>query len=375
MKKIYVALLALSTRLLVAEDYPSQANDPVYPVTCNGDWVLSFSGFYWTAHQDGMEYAIKNFVHVPVVNPTPEEIQELNNIVDDDIETPDAKWEFGFKLGLGYNTTCDGWDIGATWTRYHPTKASSSSADVSDNMSLITLWSAFAPIQGEVNFARDIDVLWKVELDLVDAELGRAYWVSHRMHLRPFIGFRYVRLNQNFELVHMGGSWSPRTNPKQDALQNEVDLQNDYWGFGLRAGLEEIYHLGCGWNLYGNFAASISYGRFNVHHDEKNRQAVQPYSVSKVMEAEDSFRASRAMLDFAFGVEWAGQFCDCAYGLNVRFGWEQHLFFNQNQMWRIVRIGDVATTDSVNLTGENTYSQRRGTLDTQGFTLTIAFMF
>ena len=33
-------------------------NAPVCPVTCAGDFSIEVAGFYWNAHQDGMEYAV-----------------------------------------------------------------------------------------------------------------------------------------------------------------------------------------------------------------------------------------------------------------------------------------------------------------------------
>ncbi|NGX59823.1 MAG: hypothetical protein KR126chlam3_00980, partial [Chlamydiae bacterium] len=50
------------------------------------------------------------------------------------------------------------------------------------------------------------------------------------------------------------------------------------------------------------------------------------------------------------------------------------LFFHQNQLWRINRIGDTEATFPNN-TGENVFFQRRGTLDTQGWTLKVQFQF
>ncbi|NGX59176.1 MAG: hypothetical protein KR126chlam3_00323 [Chlamydiae bacterium] len=85
-------------------------NAPVRPVTCNGDWVISAAGFYWNAHQDGMEYAIDN--RVKHLDDDTTGLLDLNNLINAEYKTPDFKWNWGFKVGLGYNTTCDGWDFG-----------------------------------------------------------------------------------------------------------------------------------------------------------------------------------------------------------------------------------------------------------------------
>ena len=94
---------------------PDMVNPPVRPKTCNGDWVVSLEGLYWNSHQDGMEYAINNDIFVPPT-PTPAEIEQLNNLIDAEYLNPDFNWEGGFRVGVGYNSTHDGWDLTAYWT-------------------------------------------------------------------------------------------------------------------------------------------------------------------------------------------------------------------------------------------------------------------
>ncbi len=364
------------------------ANAPVNPKTCNGDWMVTIAGFYWNAHQDGMEYAVDNRVKNPnitqsVAAPTiPDAILELNNLIDAEYQTPNYSWDIGFKFGIGYATTCDGWDFGFVWTWFKDNASDHIEAEIDDNHTLLPLWSAFSSAQGSVLYATDIETSWKVQLNLIDFELGRNFWTSRLVSLRPFIGLRFAQINQDFEIQHKGGSWSaltsgPTFSPSQLAYNNQVDISNDYKGVGLRAGFDTFWNLGCGWALTGDLATSIIYGRFNVDHDESNRQATTPHYKSSILETHESFRASRAMLDLALGIQWGGLFCDCKYGITVNLGWEHHLFFDQNQMWRVVRIGDVPQSEPSlpNNSGENVYHQRRGDLDTQGWTLTVKFDF
>ena len=104
-----------------------------------------------------------------------------------------------------------------------------------------------------------------------------------------------------------------------------------------------------------------------------NRAAEAPFSKEKFFETEDSFRASRFVADLILGIQWSALFCDCQYGLTVKLGWENHLFLDQNQMWRVVKTSTDDTADNSILTNE--FSQRRGDLDTQGWTLTFVFDF
>ncbi len=348
------------------------ANTPVRPKTCNGDVTFFVAGIYWNAHQDGMEYAIKNAVTVPLINPTLDNIEELNQLIEAVYIAPHSNWSFGYKLGLGYNTPCDGWDLGIYWTRFHT--FSFSNVEAGEGHSLITLWSAFSPTQGSVLYARDIDSLWKVRLNLVDFELGREYWTSRELSLRPFIGFRYALIEQDLDLEHHGGSWSPRMTPDQFPFNNEVNLDNDYKGGGLRSGIETTWHIQCGWAFYGNVAASIIYGYFNVTQAEENELAISPHTRTEILKTKEHYRASRAILDFMLSVEWSTILLDCGYAITARLGWEHHLFFHQNQLWRVNRQNDMAIV-LPNNTGENVFDQTRGTLDTQGWTFSIKLEF
>lgn len=365
-------------------------NAPACPLTCNGDFTITIAGFYWNTHQDGMEYAIEDHVTNPRVNDTiideftaDPNILALNNLVDAEFQTPGFEWDWGFKLGLGYCTTCDGWDLGILWTWYRGRANDHIETEFDDNFTLLPLWSAFAPAQGSVLYATDIETHWQLKLNIVDLELGRNFWTSRYLAIRPFMGIRIAYVDQTYEILNKGGSWSERTAiPLQVPLNNRVYMTNNYKGAGMRAGLNSTWHVGCGWALYGNWAASIIYGRFSESYDETNRQADFVHGKFKIAAFDYSFRASRAILDLEIGVKYATMFCDCQYGFSIALGWENHMFFDQNQFWRINRVGDLAGGVSPvdgqgipNNQGENVFFQRRGDLDTQGWTLTAKFDF
>ncbi|NGX39180.1 MAG: hypothetical protein KR126chlam1_00502 [Chlamydiae bacterium] len=345
-------------------------NAPVRPKTCDGDIGITVSGFYWNAHQDGMEYAIKN--QVSLIDPaSPSATEALNTLVDARYETPNFKWDWGFKLGLSHSGCHDGWDIGVVWTWYRGRSSGHIEAEQDDNCTLIPLWTDFVhPRSGGITYARDIKEDWKLKLNLIDLELGREFWVSKYLAIRPHVGVRVAFIDQEFDIEHKGGTFSA-----SNGLNGFVDLENDFKGAGVRAGLDSVWHLGCGWGFYGNFAASIVYGRFNVDHDEYVREATGSFEKIKLLETKNSFRASRGMLDLALGVQYSTMFCDCCYALTAMLGWEQHLFFDQNQMWRVVRVGANSGGSIPNNAGQNVFHERRGDLDTQGVTLTLKFEF
>ena len=357
----------------------AQGNAPIRPYTCNGDIELALAVVYWQANQDGMEYAIDNAVKGNYGAPDPLVRQETNNLVDAEYKSPQFKWNNGFKLGASYNSPCDGWDIGLLWTSYTGKAFSHDHVDQEDNHVLITLWSAFMGGREPPNhYASDIETKWHVDLDLVDIDLGREFWVSRYLALRPHIGLRFSKINQTFHLLHKGGTWAAFVvSPTQDSYNDEVRIDNDFKGVGPRAGFDLNFHLGCGWSIYNEFAASIIDGRFEINHDESIKQAEDPFSKTNVLETEDSIRCSRGALDYALGVQYASLICKCKYRFSAILSWDLHVFFHQNQMWSVVRIAPTSGGNSAlpNNQGENVHSHRRGNLSTQGASLTAQFDF
>jgi hypothetical protein len=333
-----------------------------------------------------MEYAIENKVQNPnavVAGGGALNTTTLNQLSDAEYKHPSAKWDWGFRVGVGYCSPCDGWDVELLWTWYRGRSHSEANCDNNVNNTVLPLWSDFVAQNvnatgpaGAVLFADTAEMHWKLKMNLIDLELGRGFWVSRYLAIRPFIGLRYASLKQHADINYNGGSWIATAAPAQLALNDEVDLQNNYRGAGLRAGLGSQWNFGCGWALYGDFAASIIYGRFRVDHDELITPATAlPRTPTVVLDTTEHLRAARAILDMGLGVQWSTMFCSCKYGFTAMLGWEAHVFFDQNQMWRVQRVGATPGTlaatvpVALNLTGNNVFEQRRGTLDTQGWTL------
>ena len=368
---LFFSLLSLSS--LWANDTP-QGNAPLNPKTCTGDKVVIAGVLYWNANQEGLEYAIQTQTTVPVLNPTLDEIEELNNLRDAQYLAPHPHQSYGYRLGLGYQYPCDGWDIGVTWTHFHTSSFTEIETNIDTTFLLIPLWSAFAPAQGSVLFARGIKSSWKLKLNVIDFQLGREFWTSKTLSLRSFIGLRYANINQALDLRQRGGSWSPRMSPEQMPFNNLIELDNDYKGVGPLAGLDTTWRLGCGWGLFSNWASSILYGRFNLSNHEENQLIISPYDKIKILQTKSRFRASRAVLDWMLGIEWSSIFNNRSYAVTGRLGWEHHLYFHQNELHRVNRSGDTAMV-LPNNTGENLYDQRRGNLGTQGLTFTLKIEF
>ncbi len=350
-------------------------NPAVRPYTCGGDVVIEVAGFYWNAHQDGLEFAISNRVAAPAN--TGADASPLNNLIEAEYLNPKAKWELGFKLGLGYDSTHDGWDLMLLWTHYRGRAGKEADIDLADNSSLLPLWSAFSTTAGaapgnNILYATDIDAHWKLRLDLVDLELGREFWSSKYLTLRPHIGLRYALIKQSYDITHQGGAWSAVG--ATPASNNLVDLDSKFKGVGVRGGLNSTWMIGRGFAFFGNAAISIVYGRFSLDTDETNSLAQNPFTSTTIQDTEEHFRSAKGMTDLAFGLSWSTMFSECQYGFTLALAWEHHMFFNQNHFWRVNRLGG-APVAQPNNSGANVFNKQSGDLSTQGWTLSATFQF
>lgn len=339
-------------------------NAPVYPLTCNGDFIVSVSGFYWRASQEGMEYGVENQLSTT-------DTEQLSTLIDAKLLKPSFNWNFGFKVGLGYATACDGWDVSAVWTRYRAKASSESDTSSSDSAILLPIWSDFdSGDSGNPLVAEKIDSHWRATLNLADMEVGRKFWNSRRLAIRPHVGIRFASLDQNYDLFIRGGSWSGPPISQVEA-NGEVEMSNDFHGVGLRAGIDTDWNFGCGFALYGNAALSLIKGKFHVDQEERIREASAPFTKTPILEIENNFRESVLITDLALGLQYSALFCDCKYGLTAQFGYEQHLFFDQNQLWRITNKQHSAAPANDNLYSEG----QGGDFMTQGWTLSFTLNF
>lgn len=351
-----------------------QANAPVYPLTCDGDWVVKFASIYWKAQQEGLEYSFLNEV---VGSEGTTNNAKLNILVDSQFLSPGFSWDQGFKLGVGCTTALDGWNFEVMWTHLSNSAQNDVQSKFSENEAILPIWTAYQsdyPGNHPVLFATNAATFWKLSLDLIDLELGRLFWAGHRLAIRPYIGLRYANLDQHYEISLQGGTWEVAGNPDK-TLKNKTELENNFQGLGLRSGLDSIWSIGCGWGFYGQLATSIIYGHFSLDHQEEIQLLESPFTKTKFCDTEESFRASRAVLDMGLGVQWSGLVYDCQYGITISLGWEHVAFFHQNQLWRITRIGGSNSTKLVNNEGQNVFSQSQGTLTTSGIVFKGSFAF
>ena len=156
---------------------------------------------------------------------------------------------------------------------------------------------------------------------------------------------------------------------------DEVTLKNHFQAVGLISGLDLNWNLGCGWSILGKMNGSILYGQFTMNHNESAQRDETPFNKIQILKTKNDFRCSRGVWNALLGVQYKALVCDCKYGVSASLSWEQNIFFNQNQLWRVDRELVTALLNPYNNTGKNAFYQKKGDLDTNGLTLNFQFAY
>ena len=263
---------------------------------------------YWNAHEDGLIYAEKTAAPTHKFN------------------TLSGKWNWGFRAGVGYNTMHDGWDLRLTWLRFTDTGYNQPRATVGDDFSIKTPWTTGATL------SKSVRGYWGLNLNQIDLDMGREFFVSKWLTLRPHVGLRTDWIHQNLNTASLGAT--------------VVTQKDHWWGMGLEGGLDTQWGLGGGWSVLGNMSGAVLYGLHEISG-----------TVVGSGDFKNSYHIAHPVLDFLLGLRWDTMLYNDRFHLGFDLGWEHHVYFSQNQF------------------PVNSQQNANGDLTTQGWTFAARFDF
>lgn len=311
---------------------------PVYPIVKNGI-NLSFDAelLVWKARQDDDTFAVSY--------PTTSTNGPSTTIHGD---TPHYNWNSGFRFGLDYGMPHDGWNSTLDWT--HIRNTSGAHPNAGNNFMLV-----YTPAFGAPPTQVAVTQSSKLKLDLLDLDLGRAFFTSKWLTLRPFAGLRASWIDQRYTT----------TSKSSDIVNVEQTRKNDTRGIGLRAGVDAEWGLGSGFSIFTDGAIGLIYTRFEptVRSLGTRATATGPSGYILMDDYKKNYYKSVLNADLALGIQYEQLFSQDRYGIRFRAGWEQHLFVNQGMI--------PLTMQSIN--GASDLSI--GDLSVQGWTLSAKLDF
>ncbi len=309
--------------------------------SCNLFATLEF--LYWYGSETDLSYAIKG------------QTRDNGNLLSttlqfsaSELEYVDAKWKPGIRLGFGWNSELDGWDLDFYWTYYYNRSNQKTTVPLFaegypslGGYGLVNPWVS-RPIFVGILFD-EVSAQWKFQLNTFDLELGRRYWVSERLTLRPFTGLRgawtFAEFDVRGERTGFRGGYSSATT---DTLTSKDQFRNTFWGIGISGGIQPTWFFSKCFSLYGSLGGALLWGEHQVKKTERYID-LQTVLTSGVVTQLANYRAKTSseslymepMLDLAFGLRWENYYCCNQYRLAIDLGWENHILFHLNDRYLI----------------------------------------
>lgn len=390
-------------------------NRPITP-SCNcaengyGISVMA-QPLYWRVLQDGLDYAVTASYDLTAETSGSSAFYRVN-VKDGKSHSIDPKWSWAFRIGVGYNMPYDGWDLNLGFTRFHSCASDSvltrSNPDP-NNLLVATpgntimgsgeFVSGFwiAKLFSEPGLMNQAKASWKLEIDLLNLLLGREFYVSKALCLKPSIGLLSGWVDQKYDLFFL--TYDFPNNPDEIQRRINVRMKNDFKGFGPKIGLNTVWQLGKGFSIFGNGGFALLDGHFDIRYRLRDEKLVRTSSSATglaivvgpnsfpVSESanpyDDSFSVRKkvhtlvAMANLGLGVHWNHSFLDEKLCLAIWVGYEQNVFFGQNRFMNPqYDFTLIQLSSAVSNSGEGpNYFTDRGNLTTGGVSGGVKFAF
>ncbi len=287
---------------------------------------------YWKPEQPDLPFAFVN------TNSGNEDIGFIQYINFD--------WSPGVRVGLGWDTDYDGWNVNANWTWMRNKSdttvdfvtANTDPATVSNDFRGVHIPSLYIKTNSDgmttvdnISFG-SAKASWKLLYNMFDLGLSKPYSVSRKLDLTPSIGVQGGWISRHLDLFYnlepfAEGNWN----------QNE---ETKYWGVGPKFGLNTDWKLGnCGFELFGNFASALLFGQ--CFDERLDVVPIIPTPVYPVTAIDITRQPKRTRvvptLQMAMGLGWNKCFnYSCHdYYVNLDAAWEVNCYWNLQNFFQI----------------------------------------
>lgn len=238
-------------------------------------------------------------------------------------------WEAGFRVGFGYGMTKDAWDTRVFYTWFH-TQGKDSVDSIPGSVHSAFLGNFYinnsvgAGLSGPAYQQASID--WIIHFDMFDWEIGRSFWVSRSLSLRPFAVIRGGWIHQTIQ-----SSWqNPAVASSEYFSIGHENLKNNFWGIGPGAGLQTQWNLfekGGLFYLFGDFTAALMWGHWSFSDVFQNNL---PQKVSIHLEP---INGGASTLRTFMGFGWTSNPSFRSYQISAKLGYEMQFWLDQLQFY------------------------------------------
>lgn len=279
--------------------------NPCNPKGCSdmncGGFYLSADFLYWRSENHGFSYAYQ---------PTDSLNARIGKVVR---VQPD--WDPGFRVGAGWNTTYDFWDVFLNYTWYR----NNAKETRTNLLGFIPLW----PVAGDQSGVfGTVSANSRFMLNMGDLEVGRMVYLTKSVALRPHWGVRGGTLHQKFNNTF--------TEPLVGGFDTDQTFKgrNNYWGVGPRTGVNGEWHLNQGFSILGKLAGALLYGKDKASSlTETLTTGFTEFTVER--QYTDDFYQLVPNLQLSLGFQWQTCFWCEKMLFKMSAAWEANYWWDQ----------------------------------------------
>ncbi len=317
------------------------------PYLHTGGFSVEADFIYWRADEDGLDYVL------------------TNNGSHTVFHKPGVNWDPGFKVGVGYTWgNQDFWDLFVRWTYLNTHQDGNKKTSLGDASNVLTpVWSP--AVTGQE--ALSASATWQMRYNTWDLEMGRDYFISKTLALRPHMGLRGASIRQHYDTKYLGVINLVST--PVPIFKTGMKAENSFWGIGARAGAQLNWHFTRDWSVIGSVSGSLLYGHFDLN---QKINGVLGVVTPTTFHFKDEFSKVATNLEAGLGFEWETFFCDDDYRVAISLSYEFSEWFSQNRMKEFELFNNVINGQ---LTGTTWVGDKKGDLGLQGGTLRVRFDF
>ncbi|MCB1115116.1 MAG: hypothetical protein KDK71_01495 [Chlamydiia bacterium] len=272
-------------------------------------WYLTSELLYWDARLGGTDYVFS----------TGEGMQLPNPPIRGKVKSNSFGWEMGGRFGIGKILSHDKWDAFFNFTYYQ-----NHDGDSCFKYPPAYLVSQVGFFGGAFERAKSIIDLSYMNLDF---ELGRKYFLSRLLAIRPHFGIKGTRIFQE-----------QKVKLEFSTFELEGDMVGEYYrvynrcdfdGLGPRFGVQGSLHIGHGFQLNGEISGAILYCFFDGV--EKEKTSPNASSVNSNIRLKGKIHRLIPFSQAFLGMSWSDYFHKENCYISFKLGYEVLYFWRENQ--------------------------------------------
>jgi len=291
---------------------------------------------FWTAVRDGGAYGVHG---IKVEETTDSKYQPAPR---GRVEFIGTDWKPGLRVGVGAlfgHVGHDVWDVSLRYTCLCTKRR-----DRRGNFAYteVPFLSNFTSDPGFGGVAMDIKASGRFNFNVLDMEVGRRFFLSPCLTVRPYIGVKTTWQKEHDDFTYLGGLFALGEKDISIRVTGPyyVDYRRNVLGIGLRSGCSLSWPLCRGLSIYGDFAWAVLWTHCYTQHRRDTLRDVKIVDKSKeitdtvVVDVENKgCHSAKNLCEFECGLSWEACFCDGNYHLEARLGWAEQVWVNWVENW------------------------------------------